>query len=85
MDTGVIFYDKQVNGTRYEHIAHCICSRGNDFRYDGRSCADHKTDYYIPSVEQDFDKEKIAEENIISLLEVYGKEKIREVFDIDRR
>ena len=43
-----------------EYIVHCICPSGQNWAYDGEKCEKNKSPYYIPSVKEKFDVEKIA-------------------------
>ncbi len=77
MDRGFIPYRKKVNGFDYEFIAHCTCPAGTEHIYDGRKCTEHKTDYYVPSVEMFFDKTEIAKNNFSELVGYIGEEKAK--------
>lgn len=61
-DTGVVLYNKTINDKEYVYAAKCICSKSNNFNYDGTKVEDtkNKSDYYIPKVSEiDLDKCKI--------------------------
>ena len=53
---GLIFYKKIVNGSEYQYVARCECTKGNKYAYDGRTLKDEKnrSDYYVPVISQIF-------------------------------
>lgn len=65
MDKGYVLYHnhRKEKGVIYEFLAHCTCAKGIDYQYDGTKCENRKTDYFIPRVDQVFDKEELAKEN----------------------
>lgn len=53
-DKGYILYRKTIDKQQYDHIAHCVCAKGNNYKYDGTKVEseDNKSEFYIPSIEE---------------------------------
>lgn len=49
---GIITYTRVIENIPYVFAARCTCKNGEKYRYDGREMQEHKTKYYIPSIEE---------------------------------
>lgn len=63
MDRGFVLYKKTENCHEYEFIAHCVCTEGMKYIYDGSKCKDRKSDYYVEDVRKVFDVVELAKQN----------------------
>ncbi|MCX8132109.1 MAG: hypothetical protein N3I35_18670 [Clostridia bacterium] len=71
-----------------EYILYCTeCEKGETFKYDGRNCKDHKTNYITEPVNKYFDIESLKAKNIFDYnnkphepvpMPVYVKQALRE-------
>ena len=52
-DTGLIMYEKQINGVRYECASRCRCQKGN---VPGEKISIIPEDYYKESLKANFDE-----------------------------
>jgi len=50
--TGIIVYTKVFEGIPYQFAARCTCKNGDRYKYDGKKVHEHKSSYYIPSIEE---------------------------------
>ncbi|RKD22432.1 hypothetical protein SAMN02745883_00716 [Caminicella sporogenes DSM 14501] len=82
LDQGVVLYKKKIGDYIYEFAAHCTCSNGNKYRYDGQSCDKRKSEYYMPSIAEEFDVKELAKENLSLFIDKYGTEKTRKMFSL---
>ena len=51
-DTGIVMYEKTVNGNQYEFASHCTCRKGEKYKYDGTKIEDEKnrSNYYVTNI-----------------------------------
>lgn len=49
---GIITYTKVVEGIPYIFAARCTCKNGDRYRYNGQEMHEHKSKYYVPSIEE---------------------------------
>lgn len=62
MDTGFVLYQKIINGVPHEYAAYCVCEKGIEYIYNGKSCK-KQSEYYIPCISAVADHNEIAEQN----------------------
>lgn len=65
MDTGLVFYKKQLYGYEYEFALHCVCHKGQEYAYEGSLCSkdSEKSFYRIPAVTEIYDVEELKKNN----------------------
>ena len=55
---------KEIGGGSYQFIAHCTCSLGEKWKYDGQAKQNRKNNYFVSSVNRYFEVEELKKMNI---------------------